>query len=130
MLERAYLPLKAVHLVALALSVSLFLWRGALRLAGSTQLGSKFLRIAPHAVDTLLLASGILLCVAIRQYPFVAGWLTAKVLALVVYVGLGKFALREARPRAARAALLLAALAVLGYIIATALHHDPDPRRW
>ena len=130
MLERLYLPLKLLHLTAVAVSVALFAWRGVLMLAGSARLNARVLRIAPHAVDTLLLASAALLCVAVREYPFVAAWLTAKLLGLIAYIVLGAIALRYGRTRGVRIAALLAALCVIAYIIGTAVHHDPNPRRW
>ena len=130
MLEPLYGPLKTLHMTAVAVSLTLFVWRGALMLAGSARLGSRFLRIAPHAVDTVLLASALLLCLAIGQYPFGSAWLTAKLLALIAYIGLGLVALRLGRTRAVRFLALVAALLVVAYIIGTALHHDPDPRHW
>ncbi len=55
------------------------------------------------------------------QYPFVQAWLTAKVLALCVYVALGSVALgRDVPPRRRRVAFAAAILSV-GYIVAVAL---------
>ena len=130
MIGRLYLPLKVLHLSTVVISVALFALRGGLMLAGSATLGSRFLRIAPHVVDSLLLASAVLLTLIVHHYPLVDSWLTAKVLALVVYVVLASVALRYGRSRAVRAAALVAALGAVAYIIGTALHHDPDPRRW
>jgi uncharacterized membrane protein SirB2 len=62
-----------------------------------------------------------------RQYPFVAGWLTAKVVALVVYIGLGMVALRRGRSRRARITAWIAAQAVFLYIVAVALARSPLP---
>jgi uncharacterized membrane protein SirB2 len=125
-----YLPLKYLHLCCVAVSIALFLLRGALTLAHVPWRTSRLLRIAPHVIDTILLASGLALATVIGQYPFVAGWLTAKVVGLLVYVVLGSLALRYARTPALRAAALGAALVAVGYIVATALHHDWDPARW
>src|SRR5690348_8086625 len=54
--------------------------------AGPPLLGRRLVRVAPPAVDTLLLASAIWLTFLVHQYPFVQGWLTAKVIGLVVYI--------------------------------------------
>ncbi len=78
-------------------------------------------------VDTLLLASAIWMAVASRQYPFVEGWLTAKVIALLAYIGLGTIALSRGRTKRARAIAWLLALAVFGYIVGVALARDPLP---
>ncbi len=60
----------------------------------------QWLRIAPHLNDTLLLAAAIALAAMSAQYPFVQGWLTAKLLALLAYIALGRVALgKEGSPR-------------------------------
>lgn len=111
-------------------SIALFLVRGALTLAAVPWRASRVLRIAPHLLDTVLLASGIALTTAIGQYPFVNGWLTAKLVGLIVYIVLGSLALRYARTPALRAVTFAAALVAVGYVVATALHHDWNPSRW
>ena len=125
-----YLLLKYLHVGCVVASIALFLVRGALTLAGVPWRASRVLRIAPHALDTVLLASGIALTTVIGQYPFVNGWLTAKLVGLVVYVVLGSLALRYARTPALRAAAFAAALVAVGYVVGTALHHDWNPARW
>ena len=130
MLARYYVALKTLHVAAVATSLILFVIRAALRLAGSARLQTRFFRIAPHLVDTVLLASALLLTLILQQYPFVDSWLTAKLLALLVYIVLGSIAIRRGRTPAIRAVALLAALLTVGYILGTALHHDPDPLRW
>lgn len=130
MLARFYFELKALHVAAVVTSISLFVLRAALRFADSARLQHPLLRIAPHVVDTVLLASAVLLSLILRQYPFVDAWLTAKVLALVAYVVLGSIAIRRGRTPRVRTVALVGALAAVFYIVGTALHHDPDPRRW
>ena len=58
-------------------------------LRGSPWLTTRLVRVALHAVDTLLLVSAVALAVRLKQYPSVHGWPTAKVLALSAYVVLG-----------------------------------------
>ncbi len=116
----AYLLAKYIHVGCVILSLGGFAARGALMLAASPVLGKKFVRVAPHVVDTVLLASAIWLTFLIHQYPFVEGWLTAKVIGLVLYIVLGALALR----RRSSAAFLLAA-ATAAYIVSVALTHDP-----
>lgn len=130
MLAQHYVALKALHVASVVVSIGLFLLRAGLSLAGSARLQARFLRIAPHVVDTVLLASAVLLTLILHQYPFVNGWLTAKLLALVAYVALGSVAIKRGRTPAIRAVALVAALLVVGYILGTALHHDADPRHW
>jgi uncharacterized membrane protein SirB2 len=130
MLASHYLEIRALHVATVALSITLFVLRGALMLAGSRLLQGRLLRMAPHVVDTVLLVSAVLLTLIIHQYPLANGWLTAKLAGLVAYVILGSIAIRRGRTRRQRAAAFLAALVCVGYIVATALHHDPDPRHW
>lgn len=125
-----YFTIKSVHVWAVALSIALFSLRGALMLARSRWLESPLVRYTPHVVDTVLLASALLLTTIVRQYPFVHGWLTAKVLGLVAYVVLGSIALKRGRSLRTRTLALAGALASVAYIVSTALHHDANPLHW
>jgi len=122
-----YLAVRALHVGCAALSIAGFAARGALMLAGSPLLHTRFVRVAPHVVDTALLASAIWLAWFLGQVPFVHGWITAKIFALLAYIVLGMFALRRGRTRRARAAALAAALASAGYIVWVALTRDATP---
>lgn len=108
-------------------SYTLFFVRGLWLLRDSHWLRRRWVRVVPHVVDTLLLGSAIALAVMLRQYPFVTGWLTAKVLALIVYIGLGLMAFRFARTRRMQCTAWLAAQAVFIYIVAVALTRNPLP---
>ena len=123
----AYLAVRALHIGCAALSIAGFAARGAWMLADSPLLHQRFVRIAPHVVDTVLLASAAWLAWFLGQIPFVHAWITAKVLALVLYVVLGMFALRRARTKRRRAAAFVAALASAAYIVAVALTRDATP---
>jgi uncharacterized membrane protein SirB2 len=109
------------------LSYAGFFVRGMWMLRGSALLARRWVRILPHVNDTLLLASGIAIAALSRQYPFVHGWLTAKLLALVLYIGLGMMALRPGRSRPLRIAAWLAAQAVFLYIVWVAVTRNPLP---
>jgi uncharacterized membrane protein SirB2 len=125
-----YLLVKSVHVGCAALSIVGFTARGILRLRGSALLQTRFVRVAPHVVDTLLLLSAIGLAWALGVVPFVHGWVTAKVLALLAYIGLGVLAMRG-RTSSVRGAAFVAALAVAAYIVAVALTRDPrGPLAW
>ena len=108
-------------------SGSFFVVRGVWLLMGSALLRTRFVRVAPHVLDTLLLAFGIGLAVWSRQYPFVDGWLTAKVLALLAYIGLGLVALRFATTRSVRGAAFAGALLCFGYMLAVAFTRNALP---
>lgn len=121
-----YLALKHLHITFAALSGSFFLLRGVWMLLDSPLLQRRWVRIVPHVVDTLLLASALGLVFWSGQYPFVQNWLTAKVLALVAYIVLGTIALKRGKTKGIRTFALLAALATFAYIVAVALTRRAD----
>lgn len=123
----SYLLFKHLHVTFVALSGLLFLWRGVLMLQDSAMLGRRWLRIVPHVVDTLLLASAIGLAVATQQYPGQDSWLSAKLVGLVVYIVLGTVALKKGRTRGTRSAALVGALLAFAYIVAVAITKSPTP---
>jgi len=125
-----YLLVRAVHVVAVSVSVPLLVVRSVIGIRHSPARVPRVLRILPHVVDTALLASAVLLSVMLQQYPFGAPWVTAKLIALVAYVGIGTVAVKRGRTSAVRAIALAIALLLAGYMIGTALHHEPAPWRW
>jgi uncharacterized membrane protein SirB2 len=116
-----YLSLKHFHMSCAALSGSLFLLRGAWMLRASPMLQQRWVRIAPHIVDTLLLASAIGLATWSHQYPGQQPWLTAKVAALLGYIVLGSIALKRGRTKGQRKAAFAAALLLFAYIVTLAI---------
>lgn len=120
-----YAALKAIHVTSAILSISGFAARGVLMLAGSTVLNTRFIRTAPHVVDTVLLGSAVWLAWVSAQYPFVLPWLTAKVLALVAYIVLGSVALSRGKTRTGRAIAFALALLTALYIVSVAVRRTP-----
>src|SRR3972149_9526408 len=88
------LLLKYVHVSCVVLSIAGYLLRGAWMMRESPRLRKKWVKVAPHVIDTGLLGSAVLLTVRIQQYPFAQGWLTAKVLALIAYIVVGTIGLK------------------------------------
>jgi len=122
-----YFALKHIHMLCAAISIIGFIVRGALRIQGSALLQKKFIRIAPHIVDTLLLVSAIGLTISIQQYPFTSAWLTAKLIGLFVYIGLGVVALRIAKTQTVRVIAYLLAIVTFFYIGSVAFSKVPWP---
>ena len=116
-----YVALKQIHVACVALSWAGFFVRGVWMIRESPRLDARWVRVVPHVVDTVLLASAIALAVKLQQYPFVHAWLTAKVTGLVVYIALGMVALRHGPTRRVRIAAWVAAQLVLGYVVAVAI---------
>ena len=119
--------LKYTHVAAVIASFALFFLRGLWMMAAPQRLAERWVRVVPHVIDTVLLASAIALAVMSGQYPFEQPWLTAKVLAVVVYILLGTVAIRRGRTRRQRIAAWLLALAVFGYMVAVARARVPFP---
>ena len=71
------------------------------------------------------LGAAIALSLYSHQYPLAQGWLSAKVLALLLYIGLGSIAFRRGRPRGQQFAAFVAALLTVSYIVAVAIHRSP-----
>ena len=120
-----YLTLKHVHVAAVATSYALFFVRGIWMMRAPKMLQRRWVRIVPHVIDTVLLASAIALAVMLRQYPFAAGWVTAKVTGLVVYILLGTIALKRGRTKQVRIGAWIAAQIVFLYIVSVALTKSP-----
>lgn len=117
--------LKTIHLAAVAMTLFLFLLRDVWAFQGSPNLRHPVIRWLPHVNDTVLLFGALGTAATIGQYPFVNDWLTAKVLALVVYIVLGHMALWRSRTNGQRLAWTAAALAAFGYIVLVARCHSP-----
>jgi uncharacterized membrane protein SirB2 len=120
-----YLTIKSIHVASVAASYALFFIRGLWMVRDSPLLSRRWVRIVPHVVDTVLLASALTLAWMLRQYPFGAGWLTAKVTGLVIYIGLGTLALKRGRLKRVRVQAWIAAQAVFLYIVLVALTKNP-----
>lgn len=118
-----------VHVSCVLASYTMFFVRGIWMMRASPLLQARWVRVLPHVVDSLLLASALTMAFMLRQYPFVNGWLTAKVLALCCYIVLGVVALSRGRTPGTRISAWIAAQAVFLYIVAVALTHDPAPWR-
>jgi uncharacterized membrane protein SirB2 len=122
-----YLAVKHLHMGCAALSGSFFLLRGAWMLRASPLLQRRWVRIAPHIIDTTLLASALMLVFWSGQYPFAQPWLGAKVCALVLYIVLGTVALKRGRTRQVRAMAFGGAVLTFLYIVAVALTRQVIP---
>jgi uncharacterized membrane protein SirB2 len=120
-----YVTLKLVHQAAVAVSVTGFFVRGAASLSGARWVLGRAARTLPHIVDSILLVSALSLARTLRLNPASTPWLLAKVVGLLLYVGLGVVALRPGRPRAVRTAGWVAALATVGWMVSVAITKSP-----
>ncbi|WP_413700479.1 SirB2 family protein [Psychromonas sp. KJ10-10] len=119
-----YLFIKNMHIGMAYLSITLFIFRSVLSVSGSSLLQHKLLKILQHIIDTLLLIFAILLTIIIQQYPFVNGWLTAKLIALFAYIIVGTIAIKRGKTAVIRFWASIFAIAIFAYIYgATKAHH-------
>ena len=114
-----------LFLTAVILSIAGFFARGAASLRGAGWVRSRAARTLPHIVDSVLLISALWLAWTLRLTPTAAPWLLAKIIGLVVYIGLGMVALKPTRPAPLRAAAWVAALATFGWIVSVAISKNP-----
>lgn len=120
-----YPQIKAVHVATVLASGLLFALRGAGVLAGQRWPMHWSARMLSYTIDTTLLTAALMLLTVLPGEMFSNGWLTAKVVLLVVYIGLGTFALKRARTTGGRAMFYAAALGVFAFIVSIARAHHP-----
>ncbi|MGK9174327.1 invasion regulator SirB2 [Yokenella regensburgei] len=125
----AYNVLINIHLTSVVLTISLFVLRYWWRFTNNPCGNARWARIVPHAVDTLLLLSGVGLVIATRYMPFTANgaWLTEKLFGVIIYIVLGFIALGRRRPRSQQTGFIafLLGLVVLYIIIKLAATKIP-----
>ena len=126
-MDEYYTLIKHVHQGSAIVSVALFILRGIWMMAGSGMLQRTWVRIVPHVIDTVLLVSALLLAWILAQYPFVHGWVTAKVVGLVIYIALGMIALKRGRTMGTRVVAWIGALMVFAYIMLVAVTKEILP---
>jgi uncharacterized membrane protein SirB2 len=119
--------IKSIHIGCVALSYSLFFLRGVWMLHDSPVLQQRWVRIAPHTVDSVLLASAITLAWQLGISPLTHPWLAAKIVALLLYIFIGTFALKRGKTKRIRLIAWLTAQLVFFYIVSVAVTHDPAP---
>ena len=129
----AYLTFKYLHVTCVVLSISGFCLRGLLLMRKSALArgqvewhgGRRWLRALPHVNDSLLLVAAIGLALTLEQYPFIDGWLTAKIFGLLAYILLGALALRPGSDPRLRTIAGITAVTVFGWIVSVAWFKHP-----
>jgi len=109
--------IKSIHVICALLSISGFIYRGILKLTSPEKLAQKWLKITPHIIDTVLLASAIYLVFAMQYYPSLFNWVTVKIIALVLYIVLGLFTLRFCKTRTGIIISFTLAISMFTYIV-------------
>ena len=120
-----YFLIKHLHITTATLSLLFFVVRAWWSVRESSWLQRRWVRVLPHVNDTLLLTLGVLLMVMLRMWPQHHPWLAAKLIALLLYIGLGTLAIKRGRSPAVRVGAALAAVATFAYMLGAALNHSP-----
>ncbi|PKM12016.1 MAG: invasion protein [Gammaproteobacteria bacterium HGW-Gammaproteobacteria-3] len=87
--------IKHLHMLFVALSLVSFISRILLAEFNPDVLKQKWLRIAPHVIDSLLLLTGFALVIIGSWFSADYGWIIVKFIALIVYISLGVTAMRS-----------------------------------
>lgn len=119
----------SVHLVSVALTIGFFIARYWWRYSNNPLINARWVRIAPHCIDTVLFLSGAGLMWKTGYLPFTdkGAWLTEKLFGVIIYIALGFIALGRRRPRSQQSRFIafLLALVVLFIIIQLAITRIP-----
>lgn len=117
-----------IHALAVILSLLGFVTRGIWMLQDSPRLQAKWVKISPHVVDTVLLASALVASWQLFwQHGLHPDFLTVKLVGLGLYVVLGTMALKRGRTKAIRATFWGLSLLLYGYLMAVGVTMDPNP---
>jgi len=121
-----YSQIKWVHIASVLGSGGLFMLRGLLVQFGRSKLANATgVRYLSYTIDTVLLTAALMLLAVLPGAMFVNGWLTVKLVFLVVYIGLATFALKRARTPRVRLACYILAILVFCFMFTIARSHNP-----
>ncbi|MGD9888520.1 MAG: SirB2 family protein [Halothiobacillaceae bacterium] len=111
-----------LHGLFVFLSLALFSLRGYWMLRECPALQARWVKIAPHIIDTMLLLTALwaswLLFWSHDTHP---AFITVKIIGLLVYIGLGLVALKIGKTKTIRFAAFISALLVYAYLIAVSV---------
>jgi len=124
-LNMSYAALKIIHVISVIFSYLLFMLRGIWMMQNSSILQRRWVKILPHVIDTVLLASAVTLATMIQQYPGMSTWLSAKIGGLLLYIILGMMALRFGKSKKIKIISWITAQIVFFYIVLVALTKNP-----
>ncbi|MCZ2440156.1 MAG: SirB2 family protein [Burkholderiales bacterium] len=125
MSPETYVLLRHAHRTFATLSILGFVarWLGVMAMQHWTQ--GRIAKSLPHVVDTLLLLSALAMAWGAGFTPENAPWMTAKIVLLLVYIGLGVVALRPTQPPRRRMVAGIAGILVFAHIVAIAFTKQP-----
>lgn len=114
-----------IHVTAVTASLTLFTARWCAVLADARWPLRPGVRGLSVLIDTVLLTAGVGLLITSGWMYALPAWLWTKWVLLLVYIGLGTWALRRARTRAGHALAGTWALIVAAHIVGAAIWRHP-----
>jgi uncharacterized membrane protein SirB2 len=120
-----YPEIKLLHVTAVISSGTLFLLRGIAVNSGSSLGMATPVRYLSYAIDIVLLTAALILVAILPSAVYSNGWLSLKLVLLVVYIGLGTLALKRGRTVRTRRASFAAAIVIYIGMYLIARTHDP-----
>lgn len=116
-----YHGILVLHVTCAMISLALFCLRGVLSASEIDWRKWRLLRWLPHANDAVLLGAAVFLVASLPLSPLQQPWLIVKIAGVIVYILLGRQALKPGLPRRRRLPWFLGALVAAGYVVALAL---------
>jgi len=120
-----YYWVKNLHLATVTLNICIFMLRFYWMMQRPGLVHKKPIRYLSVTNDTLLLIAGISMAMMSQQYPFVAPWLTTKLVVLLIYIILGTIALKRGSSMRIRISCGIIALCCFFYIVSVAFSRTP-----
>jgi len=120
-----FLLLKYIHILAVAASFALFFIRGVWLLQSYPPAPERWVRILPHVVDGLLVASALGMLAMAPATADYKGWMPVKLALIGLYVFLVVFVIRLAKAKWQRFAAWLLALMVFLFVTSIAVLRNP-----
>jgi len=90
---------KHLHMTLAVVSIVLFTLRFTWTLLQSDMLAKKWVKIAPHIIDSFLLLLGLMMAIKLAINPMEHYWLVEKLIAVCAYIFTGYYTLKVARNR-------------------------------
>jgi uncharacterized membrane protein SirB2 len=109
------------------ISIIGFVIRGTLALNHHPLLTSKWAKISPHIVDTLLLSAAVFLAWSLQLNPFTTPWLLAKIIALLMYIILGTQVIKNKGGKTRQRLCFVGAILTFSYMLSVALTKQVIP---
>jgi uncharacterized membrane protein SirB2 len=117
--------LKLIHVTCAFASIAGFALRGYWMAVDNPLLKHRVTKVLPHIIDTLLLGAALALLIVLHLSPLTQPWLGTKIIALLLYIGLGMVALRFGRSKRIRVSAWLLALLMAGFMVSVAYSKSP-----